>query len=153
MAALRIEAHRGMGGWAVVVRAMRASRRVGHVIVVSADRLRFMDSSVRAGACSLALLAAEREVERRLPVFLVDRAELDEAERGSGTGVEMYARAVVEVAAMGGVLVPTRCWMGSGTSGDALRVWRSAGLARRVAVFNGLVAYGGPEIPPGRREV
>lgn len=149
---IRIVADEGMGGWDVVVRAMRGAKRVGRVTVVSERKLSFLRAGVEQN-CPAALRAAEGEVGRRLAVFVVDKAYLDEAEQNTRVGVAMYARAAQVAAGLGGVLVPDMCSMGSGTSMEAQRLWRSRSLAELVAVYGGRAAYGGPEVRPGARQV
>ena len=150
--ALRIVADEGMGGWSIVVRAMRGSKRVGRVTVVSERQMSFLRPGVEEH-CGAALRAAEAEAGRRLTVFVVDKAYLDESEQNQRIGVAMYARAAQVAAGLGGVLVPYACSSSGGTSLEAQRLWRSRSLAELVAVYGGRLAYGGPEVRPGSRPV
>lgn len=80
---------------------------------------------------------------RRLSVFVVAVVEiLDAAHRNTGLGIDLYVAAAQWAASMNGVLAATQCYMGTGTSDDALRLWGSRRLKERVKVF-GHVAWGG----------
>jgi predicted GNAT family acetyltransferase len=146
-AGLRFKVDFGLRGAALVVRAMRGRRRVGHIILREVDLASEYNNATRyfrEGPCAVVLEEASRALGRPLRVLTVDNTFLDDEERGRGSGVDLYAAAAIAAAALGAAIVPSQCVGGVGsTSSAALRVWRSKRLAQRVSVFGGTLAYGG----------
>lgn len=96
------------------------------------------------GGCARDYIDACVVAGKPLRVFVVGVSELmPDAPRNEGLGIELYVAAARWAAEMGGVLAPTRCFLGIGTSDEAQRVWASRRFARRVRVF-GSVAWAGP---------
>lgn len=104
----------------IVVAAYVDRKKVGHVVAFW---------SLSAKACTKDVEQLRAKYPEVDSVLVVDKAYLDEPMQGKGVGRAMYEAMMGEGYKRKGafLFVPTECWIGSGTSSQAKRVWISLG--------------------------
>lgn len=104
----------------IVVAAYVGRQKVGHVVAFW---------SLSAKACAKDVEQLREKYPDVDSVLVVDKAYLDEPMQGKGVGRAMYEAMMGEGYKRKGafLFVPTECWIGSGTSPQAKRVWISLG--------------------------